>query len=309
MLFRSDNNKEKWGKEFCGKPVISPQELKSRPDVCVLVCSLQPNVNAEIMDGLYQMGITGYTIDEVIFKSYSEKVLECYDFLGDEQSKDIYAELITSRMRGERPDKKIYSDNSYFICQQLASKDIGKVFVDCGAYVGDTIERYVWQAEGVVKQIIGIEPDVENYNALIQRKKRLCAEWNIGNEVIKVINAGVGNKTETRRLVQLNNGLGSQFADETNDGTEQKIFALDDLLTDSYSFLKADIESFEYKMLLGAQKGIRKWKPDLAICIYHNAVDLMSIAGLIHNMVPEYKLAVRHHSYGLLETVLYAWIA
>lgn len=302
-----DNNKEKWGKQFCGKPVISPEELKARDNVCALTCSLQPGVNAEIMKGLRQLGIVGYTIDEVIFKSCSENILECYDLLEDEASKEIYAELADSRMKGKRPDAQIYSENSYFIHQQIAARDIGKIFVDCGAYVGDTIERYIWQTDGVVDKIIGIEPDAENYKALMKRKGRLCEEWNIADQKMTMICAGVGDRTETRRLLSINDGLGSQFADGNGEGIEQKMIALDDLLTESYSFLKADIESYEYKMLLGAEKGIRKWKPDIAVCIYHNAIDFFSIAQLIHSMVPEYKFAVRHHSYGLLETVLYAW--
>lgn len=61
-------------------------------------------------------------------------------------------------------------------------------------------------------------------------------------------------------------------------------------------------------MLLGAEKGIKKYKPKLAVCIYHNAVDFYFIPLLIHSFVPEYKFAVRHHSYELDETVLYVWI-
>lgn len=302
-----DNNKEKWGKEFCGKPVISPEALKARDNVCALVCSLQPGVSAEIVEGLHQLGIIGYLIDEVIFKSYSEEVLKCYDLLEDDASREIYAELVVSRMKGKRPEARFYSDNSYFIHQRIAARDIGKTFVDCGAYVGDTIERYIWQTDGVVDRIIGIEPDLENYKALLQRKSRLCAEWNIAEQKLKMVCAGVGDKTETRMLMSINDGLGSQFADGNEAGIEQKMIALDDLLTEPYSFLKADIESFEYKMLLGAKNGIVKWKPDIAVCIYHNAVDFFSIACLIHRMIPEYKFAVRHHSHGLLETVLYAW--
>lgn len=302
-----DNNKEKWGKQFCGKPIISPEELKVRDNACALICSLQPGVSAEIMDGLTRQGIKGYTIDEVIFKTYFEEVLKCYDLLYDECSKDIYAELVASRMKGKRPDAHIYSDNSYFIHQRIAAKDIGKTFIDCGAYVGDTIERYIWQTDGVVDRIVGIEPDTENFKALLKRKERLCEEWNIADQKMTMVCAGVGDKTETRRILSINDGLGSQFADGNGEGTEQKIIALDDLLTEPYSFLKADIESFEYKMLLGAEKGIKRWKPDIAVCIYHNAIDFFSVVQLIHSIMPEYKFAVRHHSYGLLETVLYAW--
>lgn len=83
---------------------------------------------------------------------------------------------------------------------------------------------------------------------------------------------------------------------------------LDEFLTEPYSFLKADIESYEYQMLLGAEKSIRKFKPLLAVCIYHNAVDFYSIPILVKQILPEYRLAIRHHKDTLGETVLYAWV-
>lgn len=87
-----------------------------------------------------------------------------------------------------------------------------------------------------------------------------------------------------------------------------EVVALDRFLEEPYSFLKADIEGFEYNMLQGAQNGIMKNKPLLAICIYHNEMDLFGIQLLIHQLVPEYKFAVRHHSSTWSETVLYAYI-
>lgn len=58
----------------------------------------------------------------------------------------------------------------------------------------------------------------------------------------------------------------------------------------------------------GAENGLRKYRPLLAVCIYHNAVDFYSIPLLIKRILPEYKLAVRHHLDDLSETVVYAWI-
>lgn len=104
-----------------------------------------------------------------------------------------------------------------------------------------------------------------------------------------------------------NYGFGSRFVESKERENRCKLVALDDFLTERYSFLKADIEGYEYKMLLGAKKGIERYKPLLAVCIYHNPVDLYSIPKLIKQMVGEYKMAVRHHTYTLTDTVLYCW--
>ena len=92
------------------------------------------------------------------------------------------------------------------------------------------------------------------------------------------------------------------------DKSNIQIVSLDEFLTEPYSFLKADIESYEYQMLLGAENGIKNYKPLLAVCIYHNAVDFYSIPLLIKRILPEYKIAIRQHLDVLTETVVYAWV-
>lgn len=304
-----DSNKTKWGKKFYGKPILAPSELSEYKNTVVLICSLQPHVNREIMSQLESLNIENYLIDEVILKIHHKDVLQCYDLLYDTESKRIFAELIKSRLSGINPNKNIISGDTYFIWRQIASQDIDAgTFIDCGAYVGDTIEKYIWYKDGVFNKIIAIEPDYENFHAMLRRKQRLCEEWNLKETSIELIQAGVGEKTADYYFTRSNNGLGSKFAESDDEGNLQKIFALDELINEPYSFLKADVESFEYKMLLGAKKGIQQWKPNLAISIYHNSVDLFSLAVLIHSFVPEYKIVLRHHLDTLAETVLYAWV-
>jgi hypothetical protein len=103
-------------------------------------------------------------------------------------------------------------------------------------------------------------------------------------------------------------GLGSVAADRPDTDSDGVAFwALDDLFPQGFSFLKADIESYEYRMLHGAKKTIQTYKPRMAICIYHNPIDLFSIPKYIHDIMPDYNLALRHHSHGFAETVLYAF--
>lgn len=67
-----------------------------------------------------------------------------------------------------------------------------------------------------------------------------------------------------------------------------------------------DIEGFEMKALNGAINTIKKYKPTLAICIYHKYTDFIDIPEFILNLNLGYKLYVRHHSNNFTETVLYA---
>lgn len=293
---------------FYGKPVVLPQELVQKEGIYILICSLQPKVNQEIKAQLDEMGLEGCPIDEAILKIHWQDVLRCYDLLDDEKSKNDYAAVIANRLAG-RYIHNVYTDNSYFVWPYLTSMPIGENFVDCGAFTGDTIEKFIWFNEGEVSNIVGFEPDDKNFMAAENRRERLIKEWNIAPENITLHKAGVGAKTETKWFHSAaNNGLGSRFVGESEGGEESKVVALDDVLNRPVSFLKADIEGFEYAMLCGARKILRQNKPHLSICIYHTAMDLFQLAILIKEMVPEYRLAVRHHSVNLFATVLYAWV-
>ena len=82
----------------------------------------------------------------------------------------------------------------------------------------------------------------------------------------------------------------------------------DHLQGEAVSFIKMDIEGAERGALRGAEQLIRRYRPDLAICVYHSISDLFEIPLYIHSIVPEYRLYLRHHTPVFCETVCYAVI-
>lgn len=70
-------------------------------------------------------------------------------------------------------------------------------------------------------------------------------------------------------------------------------------------FLKADIESYEFDMLLGAKNILKRDKPKLAIAIYHNAYDMYNILDWLDNLKLGYKFYIRQHSVRDTEKLLY----
>lgn len=302
-------------KDFCGKPVVCFEELIDRRDsICVLICTPVPEFVNEIAVKLKAYGLSYYLLDEVIIKQHAAEVLECYDLLDGEESRNVYADIILSHIQGRYPkEESCMYGCAYFALNRFRARNRPEVFIDCGSYVGENIEQYIWSRDGVFDKIIAFEPDADNYSAMLNRIRRLKSEWNFKSDAIQVFPYGVADKSMNMIFESHSedNGLGSKFITASDTESDKKgysrVVSIDDQVQDKYTFLKADIESYEYKMILGAKDGICRHKPLLAICIYHNAVDLYSIPLLIHSLVKEYHLAVRHHSNTLLETVLYCW--
>lgn len=96
----------------------------------------------------------------------------------------------------------------------------------------------------------------------------------------------------------------------TEDGTESvEATTIDTALKDKkVTFIKMDIEGAELSALHGAEQTILKWKPILAISIYHSNTDMIEIYNYIHELIPNYKFYVRHYGIYFNETILYAVI-
>ena len=123
---------------------------------------------------------------------------------------------------------------------------------------------------------------------------------------------GVWSKTTNIRFISSGDSA-SHVAECTNiDSSDLEVIpviAMDECeICRDATFIKMDLEGSEIKALQGAKKLILKNKPKLAICIYHSDEDMTGIIDYIHDLVPDYKLYVRHHSVGVIETVVYAII-
>ena len=104
------------------------------------------------------------------------------------------------------------------------------------------------------------------------------------------------------------NGAGNSFYDVAEKtGESVRVYTIDDFMRgDEVTLIKADIEGFELKMLQGAEETIKKWMPDLAICVYHRTPDIWEIPEYLKSIGPDYKFKLRHHHDEYSETVLYA---
>jgi hypothetical protein len=72
------------------------------------------------------------------------------------------------------------------------------------------------------------------------------------------------------------------------------------------SFIKMNIEGAEIDALEGARRTIQSFAPQLAISAYHRPADLWAVPEKIRSLRDDYRLFLRQHDGGIIETVCYA---
>ena len=96
----------------------------------------------------------------------------------------------------------------------------------------------------------------------------------------------------------------------TQDAASVSTLKIDDVVGTAefpkVDFIKMDIEGAEQQALRGAVGCIRRFKPKLAITVYHSLQDFWEIPQWIDNLGLGYSFNLRHFTIHAEETVLFA---
>lgn len=217
--------------------------------------------------------------------------------LSDKASKQALDEFIHQRNTGVFC--KPYSHKPEYFDDEIILLSEDEVFVDCGAYDGDSILAFcdALKEKGIsgYKKIYAFEADEGNAHKLRKNLSRL--------ENVQLIVKGVYDKVCTLHFSE-SGTMGSMVADE---GSRIEATTIDETIGDEeVTFIKMDIEGCELKGLRGAEKTIKRWKPKLAICVYHRVEDLVTIPQYIQSLRPDYKLFFRNYRQIGLDSIIYA---
>jgi FkbM family methyltransferase len=170
--------------------------------------------------------------------------------------------------------------------------------VDGGAYTGDTLQRLT-EHNYRFAAIYGFEPDGENFKKLRTTTSTFPAETQIS-----LWPCGVGAATGRLRFSE-GEGTSSKFSEKGT--SELPVVALDDVLQGQpVNLIKLDIEGAEADALRGARGLIEKYRPGLAVCLYHYPHHLWSIPLWVRELNLGYRFHCRAYAHNTFETVLYA---
>ena len=180
--------------------------------------------------------------------------------------------------------------------------DAGGCWGDTALYFAHTVgpEGKVYCFEFVAENLKILQRNLD-LNAELARRIELVLQpvWEESGEVVEFSANGpgtslTGKPSDTNRL---------NFA-------QVSTIAIDDLVKERniprVDFIKMDIEGAELSALKGAEECLRRFRPRLAISVYHRENDLIEIPNYLNNLGLGYKFFLDHFTIYGEETILFA---
>lgn len=314
----SDNNRERWGQEIEGILVLSPDEAVAQygRDAAFVVTIYNPSatiaqlraagcecvVGASVLwrGNLSAMGAhCSFASPDVIFEE-DENVRLAFDLWEDDKSRQEFLDQLRWRTTpGLSLPAPSPPGETYFPPEIVLRDD--DVFVDCGAFDGDTLRMVLARRKDNFSRFIGFEPDPDNFARLqkfvdslpeAQRHKIICH------------NAATGASSGIVRF----HATGTARSGMSGEGEiEMNCVRLDEALkNEAPTFIKMDIEGAEPDALEGARQTFEVYSPTAAICVYHASDHLWRIPLLLRSMCPDSKIYLRRYAEECWELVVYA---
>jgi FkbM family methyltransferase len=307
----ADSNPQLWGQTVDRLPVLSPADAAQRygEDGTIVITIWNHRATDRMprrVEYLQSLGCRTVVTFLPLFWKFPELLLPHYpadlphhvheqatdvvamsDYWSDDTSRQEYLAQVAWRLHGDfavLPDPVAGRTN---FPPGLFLLSPSEVFVDCGAYDGDTVLSFLEESNKTFKRISAFEPDPANFSQL-QATISVLPE----RDRITLHQAATG-AAEGR--VRFSPDQGQASAVGAGD-LEVPCVAIDTALDGVVpTLIKMDIEGAELDALAGARRTIERHMPILAISCYHRQDHLWKIPLLIRSYNPEYSFFLRPH--------------
>ncbi len=220
---------------------------------------------------------------------------QTYQWLSDDLSKETMVCYLDGHINVRTfPMAPVRDKSPQYYASDIIRLSDDEVYVDCGGWDGDTVNRFLRHSGQKYKKIYVFEPDT----TMIPKLKS-----NIDSSVDYIlIEKGAYNTNGSASF----DNTGCGMITDDDDQNTIKVARIDDVIDDEITFIKMDIEGAEIPALEGGKKLLEKSLPKMAICAYHKRDDLITIPKFIKSLSRDYRLYLRaYHDY-VSEVVLYA---
>jgi len=320
----TDNDPALWGAKIGGVPVMSPRDAAQKYGrqaafVITIWRGESSDVMAERRQQLLDLGCATVVTFAPLFWKYADVFLPHYAFdlphraaaqadairgafslWADDTSRHEFVAQLRWRLLADFAALPSPVGHEIYFPDDLVDVQPSEVFIDCGAYDGDTIRSLL--RRGVVSdgQIVAFEPDAANFLQLQRYVAALPAPL---RERISLQQAAVG----ARRCKVEFDATGTEASAVGPGGAVVDCVTLDDALDGRRpTYIKMDIEGSELEAVTGAGGIIKTLRPVLAICVYHHQDHLWRIPAALAELTDQYRFYLRPHLLEVWDLVCYA---
>jgi len=305
-----DNNAALWGARIEDVPVLSPydgaRQFGDSASFCIAIWRGEgTDTMKQRRQPLLDAGCANVVDFGALFWKYHSRVLPHYsldlphrvlaqadavraafDLWTDDASRAEYLAQVRWRLWLDFDNLPPPVKEEIYYPRDLVDIADDEVFVDCGAYDGDTVRAFIRHTHERFKKIYAFEADRSNFQRLRDfaasvpegiRARLVCSDAALADRAGWVFFAETGTAAST----------------VAKQGVRVRSVALDEEIPEVPTWIKMDIEGSEPSALRGARRMIASHAPILSICVYHSQNHLWDIPLQIAAMQPDYRLHLR----------------
>ena len=229
-------------------------------------------------------------------KDHIDDFVFLYQHLEDYRSKKVLYAILNNwydfdfKTLGEC----LENNYSHYFDLDVIETNRNEVFVDLGAYTGDTILDYFNQYGSNQYQKIYCYEITENSFEVL--KNNLSGYPNISFRR-KAVSDQIGTISFQKSMVDDSANMVGEVGEEKIEST-----TLDEDIHEKITIIKMDIEGSEEKAILGARRHIVEEHPKLLVSVYHNHEDIWKIPKMLKEMWDGYHLRLRYYGNHIFPT-------
>lgn len=221
-------------------------------------------------------------------EKYEQQLQYVYDRLADEKSCEVFAAALNYKLSGDIRYLLACETDRKADLKELFNWGKQEIYLDLGAYNGDTVQEFLELTDGSYRKIIAVEPDRRNFKKLEKLHETL-------RDNFVTCQKGIWSQSEEKGFSDSGGRQSTLMAGQKN---IIPVDTIDNICGDDpVTYIKMDVEGAEKEALNGGRAVISKYRPKILAAAYHYDADIFLLPLLLWQIVPEYKVYLRKHPY------------
>jgi FkbM family methyltransferase len=228
-------------------------------------------------------------------------IKQCFSLFHDEESRKEFVAQISWRLQGHYMALSDPAKYTQYFYDELFKLNEKEVFVDCGAFDGDTLRNFLKKQQDCYTHYFAFEPDPINFEKLRHYVANLPAT--IGDK-ITVQQCAV---SDTRKQISFSSDGSLQSSISETGNILVDCISIDEALTSKdITYIKMDTEGAEPDIIRGAENTIKNRNPIIAISVYHQFDHLWQLPLQVKAISGNYVFYLRPHCKASWDLICYA---